>query len=99
MNGPSKLGYKVINYERNKYYIVFPFYKTKRDKLFFGIREVETNKLMDNKDMSENDNLKYNNEEKRFELEIIKEKSEFMTFNIYNVPKEINKISYLKFLH
>ena len=99
MNGPSKPGYKVINYESNKYYIVFPFYKTKRDKLFFGIRVIETNKLMDNKDILENDNLKYNNEEKRFELEIIKEKSVFMAFNIYNVPKEINKISYLKFLH
>ena len=54
---------------------------------------------MDNSNILENDYLQYNDEEKRFELEIIKEKSEFMTFNIYNVPKEINKISYLKFLH
>ena len=99
VNGPSKPGYKVIKYEINKYYIVFPFYKTKKSRIYFGIREIETKKLMDNKDILENDYLKYNNEEKRFELEIIKEKSEFMTFNIYNVPKEINKISYIKFLH
>ena len=99
MNGPSKPGYKVIKYENSKYYIVFPFYKAKRGKILFGIREIETNKLMNNLDIKENDYLKYNNGEKRFELEIIKENSEFMIFNIYNVPKEINKISYLKFVH
>ena len=30
---------------------------------------------------------------------IREEKTEFMIFEIYNVPKEINKITYLKFLH
>lgn len=35
---------------------------------------------------------------KCFALEIIKEKSEYNTFNIYNEPKGIDKISYLKFL-
>ena len=35
---------------------------------------------------------------KRYELRIIKEKSEFLDFNIYNTPKQMDKINYLKLL-
>ena len=100
---PSKQGYKVIKYENNKYFVVFPFYKTKTKHVFFGIRDIKTKEFVDKKYIFENENFNYfysdNEPKNRYSLFIIKEKSEFMIFNIYNVPKEINKISYLKFIH
>jgi hypothetical protein len=86
---PKKSGYKAAYFENNKYFIVFPFYKTNEDNIFFGIRNIESNDILDDNDIKEDDYLKYNKRERRFELKIIKEKLEYMIFNIYNVPKEI----------
>ena len=94
---PSKKGYKVICHENINYFIVFPFYKTNREKIFFGIRDIKTKSFIDNKDIMENDFLKYNESKNRYELEIIK--TELMMFNIYNVPVERNNVTYLKYIN
>ena len=95
INGPSKQGYKFIEIENNKYYIVFPFYKCR--ELFFGIRDTKENKLIDNNDIF-GKNLNYDRNNNKWELTILKSENCEMIFNIYNVPKEINKINYFKFL-
>ena len=100
---PSKQGYKVVNFEKNKYVMVFPFYKSKpnNEKLSFGIREVKTQTFVEGNEIELKPNyLEYiNKPKKHYELRIIKEKSEYMTFNIYNKPKDKNKIQYLKLIN
>ena len=96
--GPSKQGYEVL-LENNKYYSVFPFYKNNQSSnIIFGLRDKVENKIIDDNDIS-GKYLKFNKEEKSWELTILKNKNTEMIFNIYNVPKEINKKDYLKFLN
>ena len=95
--GPSKPGYKLVNYQNNKYYVVFPFYKNK-NKIILGIRDTKEKKLINDNEI-QGDNIHYNTKEKQWELNIIKKEYSEIIFNIYNVPKEINKVHYLKFLN
>ena len=97
--GPSKPGFKFINIEGNKYYVVFPFYKfNKLKKLIFGIRDIDKKELINDNEIG-SEYLKFNIENQQWELNILKKEHSEMVFNIFNVPKEINKIFYLKFLN
>ena len=99
--GPSKPGYKFVNIEDNKYYVVFPFYKyINLKKIIFGIRDSKNEELINNTEISGEKHLTYNRKDKQWELLILSKKEDYeMMFNIYNVPKEINKVHYLKFLN
>ena len=68
---PKKEGYKVIYYKNNKYFTVFPFYKPRKPRkeymeefIYFGIRDIKTLEFIDNKDIKENDYLKFNEKKK-----------------------------------
>ena len=45
------------------------------------------------------DNLKFNPQENHWILTLLLSKKTESFFNIYNVPKEINNLAYLKFLY
>ena len=99
INSPQKEGYKVIKFQDSKYFSVFPFYKTDKKYIYFGIREIDTKLSLDGNIISKYECLKYNKEKERFELKIIK--SDIMKFDIYNVPARIKgkeEIHYLKLL-
>ena len=97
--GPSKKGFKFINIENNKYYVVFPFYKfNKLKKIIFGIRDINNKELIDDNEI-DGEYLKFNSGNQQWELNILKKEYSEMVFDIFNVPKEINKIFYLKFLN
>ena len=96
--GPSKPGYKFIYIENNKYYTVFPFYKFSNRSIIFGIRDTKEKKFIDNNDI-EGKHLEFRAKPKQWELNIMRKKDSENIFNILNVPKEINKFRYLKFLN
>ena len=106
ISGPSKPGYKFISIEKNKYFVVFPFYKFKKlETLKIGIRDIKEKNFIDDKEIS-GESLNYKTEKKKWgdeklwELNIISKKENYeIIFNIYNVPKEIDKVNYLKFLN
>ena len=97
--GPSKPGYKLMNFENNKYYIVFPFYKTKEsNKIILGIRDAKNKEFINDEYISGN-YLKFSPQNNHWKLTILISKQTESFFNIYNVPKEINNLAYLKFLY
>ena len=98
IHGPSKSGYKFYNYENNKYYVVFPFYKFNKNSIIFGVRDTKEKSIISDNDIY-GEHLTFNKNKKYWELTILKKENYEMIFNIYNVPKEINKINYLKFLN
>ena len=97
--GPTKPGYKFEKIEKDKYWVIFPFYKINKLKtIIFGIRDISNNNSIDDNDIS-GKYLSFNNSENYWELSILKTENCEMIFNIFNVPKEIDKINYLKFLN
>ena len=96
--GPSKQGYRFVKMESNKYYVVFPFYKFSNLKsIIIGIRDIVKKESIDNKTIS-GEHLRFDNQLNQWELNLLKKDNYETIFNIYNVPIEINKINYLKFL-
>ena len=64
--GPSKIGYKIINYKNNKFFSVFPFYNIMK-KIIFGIIEIDSGIIIDD-DYISGEYFKFKKQEKQWEL-------------------------------
>ena len=68
------------------------------NEIILGIRDAKNKEFINDEYISGN-NLKFNAEENHWKLTLLMSKNTESFFNIYNAPKEIYNLAYLKFLY